>query len=430
MPRERVLQGPANEHFKGGTLSDTQRDSGGGRGVEFSSAAHLRKRPGVQIPALESIAGIISVNGLVFLFCGSVDSTGLFLLSRRIADMSGEGSPRILISRLGPIGDTILTLPVACALRDHFPDSLIAWVVEKPAAQVVRGHEALDRVIELEPHWCTSVRGILNVKQQLRSHGFDISIDCQGDAKSALVAQLSRAPRRIGFATNGRRHMIRLANNTHVTPVFPHLTDRTLELLTPLGIHTPRVRWKLPLQQEARQWASRWRRTVPAHAVAVLNPGATWPSKAWEPRRFGQTASYLRAQYGYTSVVVWGNAQELRCAELIVDASRGTAVLAPQTDLQHLATLIETSDLFISGDTGPMHMAVAVGTATIGLYGATLPGRSGPYGQIAVQQAYEKGSERHRRKADNTAMQAITVRHVCDAVDEIESRRELMKVAA
>jgi lipopolysaccharide heptosyltransferase I len=344
--------------------------------------------------------------------------------------MSGEGSPRILISRLSPIGDTILTLPVACALREHFPDAFIAWVVEKPAAQIVCGHKALDLVIELEPRWHKTLSGIRSARQQLACHAFDTSIDCQGDTKSAFAAQLSRAQRRIGFAAPHSRHVSRLANNIRVTPVFPHLTDRSLELLTPLGIHTPRVQWNLPLKRESRLWASRWRRTIPQSRVAVLNPGATWPSKQWEPNRYGATAKYLREQYGYASVVVWGNVQELHWARAIAASADGATVLAPQTDLQHLAALIETSDLFISGDTGPMHLAVAVGTSTVGLYGATLPGMSGPYGQIAVQQAYEKGSERHRRKADNRAMQAITVQHVCDAVDELESRRELMNVAA
>ncbi len=344
--------------------------------------------------------------------------------------MPSDGSPRILISRLSPIGDTILTLPVACALRDHFPDAYLAWVVEKGAEQVVRGHEALDLVIELQPGWNKTLHGLREARQKLSDHDFDISIDCQGQTRSAFTCQLSGARRRIGFAAPHSRHFSRLVNNTRVTAVFPHLTDRSLELLTPLGIHTPRVQWKLPLSREARMWAARWRRTVPAYKVAVLNPGATWPSKLWELNRFGETAKYLREQYGYGSVVVWGNMQELSWARAIVESSEGAAVLAPQTDLQHLGAMIETADLFISGDTGPMHMAVAVGTQTIGLYGATLPGMSGPYGQIALQEAYENGSHRHRRKADNSAMRAITVQHVCEAIDAIESRRQPLKVAA
>ena len=113
----------------------------------------------------------------------------------------------------------------------------------------------------------------------------------------------------------------------------------------------------------------------------------------------------------------------------IVATSGGAAIMAPDTDLQHLAALIESSDLFISNDTGPLHMAVAVGTPTIGLYGATKPGDSGPYGQVAIQKAYESGSARQRRGASNAAMCAIGVEHVSEAIDELLSKQELLVAA-
>ncbi|MEL6109135.1 MAG: glycosyltransferase family 9 protein, partial [Planctomycetota bacterium] len=97
-----------------------------------------------------------------------------------------------------------------------------------------------------------------------------------------------------------------------------------------------------------------------------------------------------------------------------------------ETDLQHLAAMIETGDLFISNDTGPLHMAVAVGARTIGLYGATRPGDCGPYGQTAIQKAYESGSARQRRSAPNTAMRAIEVQDVCEAIDQIEKPIQLL----
>ena len=139
--------------------------------------------------------------------------------------------------------------------------------------------------------------------------------------------------------------------------------------------------------------------------------------------RFADTAQYLRDRYGYSSVAIWGNATEREMAQNIVNRSGGAVSLAPRTDLHQLASLVESSDLFVSGDTGPLHIAVAVGTATIGLYGATRPGDSGPYGQTAIQKAYESGSRRHRRSADNYAMRQIGVEHVCEAVDDIESKR-------
>lgn len=344
--------------------------------------------------------------------------------------MTQETAPRILICRMSAIGDAILTLPVACALRETFPDAHLAWVVERKAAPMVRGHQTLNDVIELERGWFTSPAGIREARSILRSHKFDISIDCQGNTKSSLAGLLSGAERRIGYSGRHAGELSRLFNNERVMPVFNHLTDRSLELLTPLGIHSPKVRWHLPLPDLARTWAARWRRTIPAPQVAVLNPGGTWKSKLWEVDRFAATARYLHDSYGYRSAVVWGTFEERLMAEQIVEQSDGKAVLAPNTDLHHLASLIETADLFVSGDTGPLHMSVAVGTATVGLYGATRPGDSGPYGQTALQEAYESGSRRHRRSADNRAMRAITVDHVCAAIDEIESRRRLMREAA
>ena len=344
--------------------------------------------------------------------------------------MTTNKAPRILISRMSAIGDAILTLPVACALRQHFPKSHIAWVVEKKAAPMVRGHETLDQVIELERGWFTSLTGVRDARSKLRDGGkYDIAIDCQGNTKSALACRLSGARRRIGYAGRHGGELSRVLNNVKVTPVFSHLTDRSLELLTALDICSPDVQWKLPLSELSRTWAKRWRSGVSGAKIAVLNPGGTWASKLWDPQRFAATARYIRDRYQFKSVVVWGSPAERKMAETIVAESEGSAVLAPDTDLHHLAALIETADLFLSGDTGPLHMAVAVGTPTIGLYGATRPGDSGPYGQVALQKSYEEGSRRHRRSADNTAMMAIGVEHVCDAIDQLEWKRQARMAA-
>lgn len=344
--------------------------------------------------------------------------------------MSNEDQPRILISRLSAIGDTILTMPVACALRRQFPNAYIGWVVEKKSAPMVRQHPALDAVIELERGWFTSLGGLRAARTILREYRFDTSIDCQGLTKSALAGWLANASQRIGYAGRNGGELSGILNNTLIKPVFSHVTDRSLELLIPLGITRPKVSWMLPISEEARNWGLRWRRSIESQRLAVLNPGCTAPSRIWEADRFGATASYLANRYGYRSVVVWGNHRERSMAAEIVATSKGTAIMAPDTDLSHLAALISNADLFISGDTGPLHMAVAVGTPTIGLYGATRPGDSGPYGQIALQKAFESGSRRHRRKADNRCMRAIEVQDVCEAIDQIEQKRLAGAVAA
>lgn len=330
-------------------------------------------------------------------------------------------APRILISRMSAIGDAILTLPVACSLREHFPDAYLGWVVESKAAPMVRGHRALDCVIELNRGWFTSPSGIRAARAELRSHHFEIAIDCQGNTKSALAGKLAGASRRIGFTGKHAMELSRFFTNEKVAPVFHHITDRSLELLTPLGIHHPQVRFDLPLDDADRNWAAGYRQSIRSQRVAILNPGGTWPSKLWEADRFASTARYLADRYGYHSLVVWGTFEERLMAEEIVELSDSTASLAPDTSLKTLAALTQTADLFLSGDTGPLHMAVAVETRTIGLYGATRPGDSGPYGQVALQMQYESGSRRHRRNADNQAMRAIGVEHVCAVIDEMHA---------
>lgn len=336
--------------------------------------------------------------------------------------------PRILISRMSAIGDVVLTLPVACALRDHFPDAYLGWVVESKSAPMVRGHRALDTVIELPRGWFTSPAGIAAARAALLAHRFDVSVDCQGNTKSSLAGWLSGAKQRIGFGGRHGGELSRLLNHDRVRPVFSHVTDRSLELLTPLGVVHPTVRWDLPLPDSSTRWAAQFRRSLPPGRIVTLNPGGSWPSKLWEADRFAATARYLTDRYGYHSLVVWGSFEERLMAEQIVESSRGTATLAPDTSLHSLAALIGTTDLFISGDTGPLHMAVALGVPTIGLYGATRPGDSGPYGQPALQVEYESGSRRHRRKADNRAMRAIGVEHVCGLIDQWHVQPAAMSV--
>lgn len=331
-----------------------------------------------------------------------------------------DSPSRILISRMSAIGDTILTLPVAGAIRDAYPDAYLAWVVERKSAAMVRGQEFLDEVIELERGWFTSPGGIASARRRLKRLQIDTTIDCQGNTKSALAAWLTGARRRIGYAGYHGSELSRYLNNVLVTPKKSHLTDRSLQLLQPLAIQQPRIRWQLPISAEVTSWAESWRRRLPERLV-LLNPGASWPSKLWEMDRFAEVAAHLWTEHATRSVVIWGSPQERQWAEEIVDLAGGAASLAPETDLLHLAALLGTAELFISADSGPMHMAVAMGTPTIGLHGSTRAQDSGPYGQphVAIQRAYHAGNRRQRRAAENTAMRQISVADVCREVDRM-----------
>ncbi len=332
-------------------------------------------------------------------------------------------SVRILISRLGDVAEVVLTLPVACAIRDHYPEAWIGWIVEAPSAALLKNHRAIDELIVLPRHWAHSLPTIRQAKQQLRDYCVDMSIDCQGITKSALAGWLSGAPRRLGYNGHHGRELSGLFYTERIAPVFSHITDRALELLTPLGINTPRVRWDVPISHAARMWAMRWRKSISQKKLAIMNVGGSWASKRWEPARFAATARYIHDRYGFQTAVIWSNCNEYLLAEEVAELSASAAMLAPDTDLPHLAAMLDTADLFVGGDSGALHLAIAVGTTSIGLYGATRPTDSGPYGQIALQRAYEKGTLRRRRRADSEAINQIGVEHVCQQIDEIEAEK-------
>lgn len=329
---------------------------------------------------------------------------------------------RILITRMSAIGDSILTLPVACALRDHFPQAYIAWAIEKKSSSVVANHPALNDVILLERGWFSSPAQIWKIRKQLRAHRFDTVIDCQSVTKTALLGWLSGAKLRIGCKGQYGAELSPWLNNNLVLPQQTHLTDRSLELLSPLGITKPNVRWDFPLVQQACDEVDGW-----IHAgklpqkFAVINPGATWDSKLWEMDRFGAVAAHLQQKHGLPSVVIWGGKREQGWAEQIVASSCGAAQMAPDTSLTQLAGLLRRAEIFVSSDTGPLHMAVAIGTRSVGLYGSTRPEDCGPYGapHIGIQKKFHAGSRTERRTADNSAMRLIEVADVTAQCDRL-----------
>jgi len=332
--------------------------------------------------------------------------------------MSIVGTPRILISRLSALGDCILTMPLLCALRDHYPRASLTWVVEQGAAPLVRGHRCLDHLIVLRKGWLKSPRQIWRLRQQLQELRIDVALDPQGLFRSGIVARLSRAPRRIGFAPPLGRELTHWMNTELVEPQADHVVDRQLELLVPLGIKWPKVRFEMPEDDGAAARMDDYLRGQRLERFAVINPGATWDSRLWEMDRFGQVAGHL-ASRGLTSIVTWAGERELGWAETIVRASQGAAQLAPKTRLPELASLLRRSRLYVGSDTGPMHLAAAVGTPCVSLHGPTRWEQSGPYGKQhqPVQEYYQAGTCRERRSAANDALRAIRVDTVCRACD-------------
>jgi heptosyltransferase I len=337
------------------------------------------------------------------------------------------GSPRILIVRLSAIGDVIQTMPVACALRERFPDAFLAWAVESRAAALLRGHIALDELIELPRGWLKSPGGVWRLRRRLRALQFDTAIDVQSLTKSAVLAWLSGAKRRIGFGNPGGRELSKWFNNVRVDPETVHVVDRYLELLRPLGIDSPTVRFQVPEHAQDRAAAENTIGQLGiAAGFAIVNPGAGWPSKLWPTDRYAAVARHLAEKWQLPTLVVWAGNAERAMAEQIA-AAAPTAVVAPPTTLPELAALARRAKLFIGSDTGPLHLAAAVDTPCVGLYGPWPAARHGPCGpqNTALQKMFFEGSARARRTAPPIYMESITTEMVCEACDQLVARSAL-----
>jgi len=329
---------------------------------------------------------------------------------------------RFLITRLSAIGDCILTIPVANALRAHFPGAFVAWLVERPAAPLLEGHEAIDELIVVRRGWLKDIRTVWSLRRRLRDLRFDVAVDPQSLSKSAIPARLSGARTRIGLASPWGRELAPWLNNRLVHRTARHVVDTMLELLRPLGIESPVVQFRLPVDQRAEATSEEFlaARGLVAGCV-VLNAGAGWASRRWPRERYAAVARHVGAKWSLPSVVVWAGEKEKAWAEGIVEGSDGHAVLAPATSLQELASLLRRARLFVGSDTGPLHLAVAVGTSCVSMHGTTPAWQSGPYGEghIALQEVYHEGTSRERRKASNDAVRKIRIERVCHACDQL-----------
>lgn len=334
-------------------------------------------------------------------------------------------SPRILITRLSHIGDCVLTLPLACAIKRAYPDSTIAWTVESPTQKLLAGHACIDEMITIPKGLASRPQKWFGLAKKLRPMQFDISIDPQSLTKSSLIGKLSGAKTRLGFASPYGRELSKFLNSDFIDAQHEHLVDRTLDFLSheSLRVEDRSVEFRLPIPTSDQLAMSQYLASKETGAFVTINPGASWASKRWLPKRFGFVARYAMHSFSMRSVVTWAGEEELAMAKEIVSVSEGSAILAPPTTLGQLAALYEKAEVFIGCDTGPLHIAAATGTRCVGLYGPTLPTRSGAYGNhhVAVQSWHQ--SDRNRKRAANLAMQDISVDDVCVALDKVFAKR-------
>ncbi|MFO7946976.1 MAG: glycosyltransferase family 9 protein [Armatimonadota bacterium] len=335
-------------------------------------------------------------------------------------DAAEKAAPRIVIIKRSSLGDIIHAMPVACALRETYPDAYIAWVVETRFEQVLYGHSALDELISVRRHRLDHpievISDLRTIYRELHQRHFDWAIDLQGLFKSALVQMLSGARRKIGLEGHQRELSNLVVNDRVSTPGDNHAVEHYLEVARHLGAAPETITFGLAVDPEARQWAETF---LNQHGmrdgwpIVGINPTTSRTNKEWESARFVKAANRVEG----ANWIITGAPSDRKLAESIAEGIDGpAAVTAGHTDIARLVALISRLDLLVSCDSGPLHIAVALDIPTIALFGPTNPHLTGPIGDVHTVLWHKNPDSDGTPGPDLGSMDDITVDEVADAL--------------
>ena len=368
--------------------------------------------------------------------------------------------PHLLIIRLSSLGDVVHALPAAAALRRAFPESRIDWLVEERWLPLLAGNPDLDEVITADTiAWRRSLmrratwQAMRRCRRQLLARRYQIAMDFQGLYKSGLMARLSGAKEVFGFDARFCREpgaavfydRVIVPDGTHVVDLNLSLARQVHLALSPQGVvgslarrtvteyvsasevkakFPDEVKFFLPRSEEAEAYVKQQLAAAQVTKFLVVNPGGGWKSKCWLPERYGELCRRLirsrgSPTQGWSAVVSYGPGEE-SLVDAVRQAAGDVTLAAFPADLRQLMALLRRAAIFIGGDTGPLHLAVAVGTPVVGLYGPTDPARNGPYSALDVVVCNrEYGGVTHRREWEySLSMLSITVEQVIGAVEQ------------
>ena len=330
--------------------------------------------------------------------------------------------PRFLVVRLGSLGDIIHTFPAVAALRESFPAAHIVWLTHPRWEFLARSSGLASEVWTVETRNLSSLRSMI---RRLRQNTWTAAIDYQGLWKSAMLPFFGGVGRRIGFSSATIREFgVPVLYSDRVRTRKAHVAEQNGDLSLSAGSRrgTAPVSLQVPEKDQA-DICSRLR----SHSLEryiVLSPGGGWRSKCWPAERFGELCRRLHETSGLRCVVNAGP-DEADLAATLVRASGAAAPMVYGGNLGELMALLRGAMCVVAGDTGPLHLAAALGTRTVALFGPTDPARNGPYrsggpgtsepGDVVLRTpgaitTYKRGSEPH------PSMLAITVEQVFDAV--------------
>lgn len=287
----------------------------------------------------------------------------------------------ICIVMLSALGDAVHVLPVVNALKRTWPETRITWVVQPVPYLLVRDHPAVDRLVVFRRRKGVGAwRSFRDAATRLRDRRFDVLLALQVYAKAGLLVALARADRKIGFDRARARDLNWLVTTERIRPhPVQHVQDQYFEFLEHLGVDPRPVEWRIPIREEERAAQRAFFEQLDRRPCAVV-VGTSKPEKNWAPDRYARLLDALEADFGFRPVLVGGpSAVERRIADEILARTGARVVDALGDDLRRLVWLLDGAPLVISPDTGPLHLARALDTPVIGLYGYTNPRRYGPY---------------------------------------------------
>jgi heptosyltransferase-1 len=344
---------------------------------------------------------------------------------------------RLLVVRLGAMGDILHALPAVTALRLAHPEWVIDWVVEPRWRALLSAtsetgssnsrsssHPLVDR-LHLAPtrEWRKAplspktLHEILALRRALRAGTYDAVLDLQGAVRSAVIARLAGCPRRIG-ESEPREWIARWLFTERVATRGAHVIEQDVELASAVaGDNLNFVQPWLPVDPSAEAWADDVLPPSSSHSVVLISPGTGWGAKRWPVERYAAVAQGLVAR-GMRVLVNTGPGEEPLSTSIV--ESNGGAVVSLTGSLDQLIAVTRRVALVIAGDTGPLHLACALGRPVVGIYGPTDPSRNGPFGtQFRVLRSPVSRRDHTRHAAPEAGLLTITPDDVLRAADEL-----------
>jgi len=328
---------------------------------------------------------------------------------------------KILVVRLSSLGDIVHSLPGVAAVRAVAPGAEIHWLVARVWAPVLAGCPVADRLIYFDRG---QARSMVRSVRELRAAGYDTAVDFQGLYKSAMLTLFSGAARRVGFHhLSAREPGASIFYNDRVHAGGPHRVQKNLSLAERLG--APRdAEPQFPFRVNAAAEQS-VRERLAACGIDnywVALPGGGWAGKLWPAERCGALCREVERRLGLRALII-GGAGEQSLAEAAIGAAASAAPIRFPTTLPELMAVLARARFVVGGDTGPVHLAAALGAPVVGLYGPTDPAQTGPYTKEAVIVRNARPDETSYRfsASPSRAMLSITVEQVIAAVDQLQA---------